>query len=243
MYGWWQRSIPVWQLHAFSEPIRMHWFIKQPMNLLYILCKEYIVSNNWLSSWVRQNGKMICPTHFLLKKTKFCMILSHSCIKQIDSMLPCVCSVIDHRRHQNVVRILVTHFCFVCLFFVLTTFYHHLWCITYKGIASGVPGVPVTPLCKFFFNQTTYNIRNMSHKAETRRWGRHGNLVSTLTLTQCDPPFEKSWLRPWLNRRMVTWNLSILLSRLLENCICYDDDLTLLVRSCSACWLDLRHQL
>ena len=25
-------------------------------------------------------------------------------IKQIDSMLPCVCSVIDHRRRQNVVR-------------------------------------------------------------------------------------------------------------------------------------------
>ena len=25
-------------------------------------------------------------------------------IKQIDSMLPCVCSVIDHRGHQNVVK-------------------------------------------------------------------------------------------------------------------------------------------
>ena len=30
-------------------------------------------------------------------------------IKQIDSMLPCVCSVIDHRRRQNVVRTSVTH--------------------------------------------------------------------------------------------------------------------------------------
>ena len=30
-------------------------------------------------------------------------------IKQIDSMLPCVCSVIDHRRRQNVVRASVTH--------------------------------------------------------------------------------------------------------------------------------------
>ena len=30
-------------------------------------------------------------------------------IKQVDSMLPCVCSVIDHRRHQNVVRTSVTH--------------------------------------------------------------------------------------------------------------------------------------
>ena len=30
-------------------------------------------------------------------------------IKQIDSMLPCVCSVIDHRRRQNKVRISMTH--------------------------------------------------------------------------------------------------------------------------------------
>ena len=29
------------------------------------------------------------------------------CIKQIDSILPCACSVIDHRRRQNVVRTLV----------------------------------------------------------------------------------------------------------------------------------------
>ena len=31
------------------------------------------------------------------------------CIKQIDSMLPCVCSVIDHRQRQNVVRLSVIH--------------------------------------------------------------------------------------------------------------------------------------
>ena len=30
-------------------------------------------------------------------------------IKQIDSMLPCVCSVIDHRGRHNVVRTSVTH--------------------------------------------------------------------------------------------------------------------------------------
>ena len=30
--------------------------------------------------------------------------LSRYCIKQIDSMLPCICSVIDHRRRQNFVR-------------------------------------------------------------------------------------------------------------------------------------------
>jgi len=37
-------------------------------------------------------------------------------IKQIDSVLQCICPVIDHRGRQNVVRTSVTHF------FVLTTF-------------------------------------------------------------------------------------------------------------------------
>ena len=45
-------------------------------------------------------------------------------IRQIDSMLPCVFSVIDHRRRQNVVRTSVTDSpngsC--ATFFVLTTF-------------------------------------------------------------------------------------------------------------------------
>ena len=36
-------------------------------------------------------------------------------IKQIDSKLPCACSVIDHRGRQNELRL-------VCHFFVLTTF-------------------------------------------------------------------------------------------------------------------------
>ena len=37
-------------------------------------------------------------------KKKGCNSLFLYYIKQIDSMLPCVCSVIDHRGHQNVVR-------------------------------------------------------------------------------------------------------------------------------------------
>ena len=42
-------------------------------------------------------------------------------IKQIDSMLSCVCSVINHRRRQHVVRTSVTHSAIAsCV--VLTTF-------------------------------------------------------------------------------------------------------------------------
>ena len=35
-----------------------------------------------------------------IKQTKFCMIYLYW-IKQIDSMLPCVSSVLDHRRRQK----------------------------------------------------------------------------------------------------------------------------------------------
>ena len=42
-------------------------------------------------------------------KTFFPYILIFYNIKQIDSKLPCVCSVIDHRGRQNMVRTSVTH--------------------------------------------------------------------------------------------------------------------------------------
>ena len=45
----------------------------------------------------------------LKKKCFFCGSLFLYYSKQIDSMLPWVCSVIDHRRRQNVVRTSVTH--------------------------------------------------------------------------------------------------------------------------------------
>ena len=42
-------------------------------------------------------------------KAFFCGSLFLYFIKQIDSMLLCICSVIDHRSSQNVVRTSVTH--------------------------------------------------------------------------------------------------------------------------------------
>ena len=46
---------------------------------------------------------------FWTKKSFFCRSLFRYYIKQIGSLLPCVCSVIDHRRRQNAVRTSVTH--------------------------------------------------------------------------------------------------------------------------------------
>ena len=45
---------------------------------------------------------------FSIKTNKILYDLSLYYVKQIDSMSPCVCSVIDHRRRQNVVRTSVT---------------------------------------------------------------------------------------------------------------------------------------
>lgn len=43
------------------------------------------------------------------KKNVVCSSLFSYYIKQIDSTLRCVCSVIDHRRRQTVVKTSVTH--------------------------------------------------------------------------------------------------------------------------------------
>ena len=46
---------------------------------------------------------------FEIKRHFFRVFYFFYYIKEIDSMLPCVCSVIDDRGRQNVVRASVTH--------------------------------------------------------------------------------------------------------------------------------------
>ena len=56
----------------------------------------------------------------------------------------CVCSVIDHRRRQNVVRTSVTHLAIascVTVIFVLTTFWRHLWTLLHRCTATWNPFV------------------------------------------------------------------------------------------------------
>ena len=58
------------------------------------------------------------------------LILSY--IKQIDSELQCVCSVIDHRGRQNVVRTSVTHSAaphvpLFCSYHILTSSVTYYW--------------------------------------------------------------------------------------------------------------------
>ena len=102
-------SIQVWQWRDLPKPIAM-------------LCQR--IATNGIASFcidhrwrqmaffrVFQNWKG--PTFARLTWNKATFIWMQSLIlyyiKQIDSMLPCICPVIDHRGRQNVVRTSVTH--------------------------------------------------------------------------------------------------------------------------------------
>ena len=67
-----------------------------------------------------------------IKKAFFPYILIFYYIKQIDSMLLCVCSVIDHRGRQNVVRTKKWHtrrsrVCHWCSYHILTSSVIYYW--------------------------------------------------------------------------------------------------------------------
>ena len=66
------------------------------------------------------------------EKAFFPHILIFYYIKQIDSVLPCVCSVTDQRWHQNVVRTPVTHLAAPCVplfcsYHILTSSVIYYW--------------------------------------------------------------------------------------------------------------------
>ena len=66
------------------------------------------------------------------KKLSRSLFFSDHCIKQKDSILLWVCSVIDHRWHQNVVKTSVTHspvarVSLLCFYHILTSSVIYYW--------------------------------------------------------------------------------------------------------------------
>jgi len=93
------------KLHCAHILIGSHfWSIRGQMHKL---CQ--ITSNRYFCVW--QSGERTCSSYFerFWNKQAFLHILFLYYIKQIDSMLPFVCSVIDHRRRWSVMRTSVTH--------------------------------------------------------------------------------------------------------------------------------------
>ena len=94
---------------------------------------HYIISSRMHAFWLVLTYDLLEDRRIADVIIKNFLILYY--IKQIEFMLPCVCSVIDHWEHQNAVeRTSVTHSAMdselVCHFFVLTTFWRQLLSIT-----------------------------------------------------------------------------------------------------------------
>ena len=75
---------------------------------------------------VAKAGFRVMLKYFEINKSCMWSNLFSYYIKQIDSMLLCICSVIDQRRRQNVIRTSVTHSATPRV----PLFWHHLWSIT-----------------------------------------------------------------------------------------------------------------
>ena len=78
-------------------------------------------------------------------------------IKQIDSKLPCICSAIDHRWHQNVVRTSVTHSAMPCVplfcsYHILTSSVIYYWTDAQQ---LGIYLLTSKDVCTFYVPHTT----------------------------------------------------------------------------------------
>ena len=124
-HRWRQRSIQ--NFFEFFE----FWIWTNHNSLLSIATNQFAsfcidIRSRWCYFCVCQSGKI------WNKKAFFPYILIFYYIKRIDSMLPCVCSVIDHRGRQNVVRTSVTnsaapHVPLFCLYHILMSSVIYYW--------------------------------------------------------------------------------------------------------------------
>ena len=100
-HRWRQRSIQVF-LNFFEI-----WICTNHSSLLSIATNQF--ASFFIDIRSRQYYFRVCQSgENWNQRGIFLCILIFYYIKQIDSMLPCVCSVIDHRGRQNVVRTSVT---------------------------------------------------------------------------------------------------------------------------------------
>ena len=100
---------------ALDPSLTAAWFLRTNQNaLIYKATNEFAsfrIDNRLrqmaiftsLSKWGKDP-----QDSFSIKTNKILYDLSLYYIKEIDSVLPCFCSVTGHRRHQNVVRTSVT---------------------------------------------------------------------------------------------------------------------------------------
>lgn len=107
------RWVPVYHtLKVISN--NLYWF----MAFRFFLAYQFFNTSKHVKCDILEDRHRYCHQQF------FCFFI-YKKKKQGDYMLPCICSVIDHRRSQNVVKISVTHWPNrLCHFFC----FYHIWC-------------------------------------------------------------------------------------------------------------------
>ena len=97
--------------------------------LIWININNYIKSSNMHAFWLVLTYDLLEDRRIDDVIIKTFLILSY--VKQIDSELQCVCSVIDHRGRQNVVRTSVTlaasRVPLFCSYHILTSSVIYYW--------------------------------------------------------------------------------------------------------------------
>ena len=153
---------------------------------------------------------------------------SDHCIKQIDFMLPWVCSVIDHRGRQNVVKTSVTHS--ACGSCATSLFLPHFDVICDLLLNRGTATWNLF-VKQFFFNNVGKVIQ-FTAIAPTRdqapRWGKMGGPIPWLSLqpwvSLCARNFSHLVWGEWRGRRDTLDPLSSLRSLVPSfKCTCLQD--------------------
>ena len=153
-------------------------------------CFDCLLKISWEALWMHHWKEMVNIIIYIISSVMhaFWLVLTYNLLedRRIDEVIiktnrfqvaTCICSVIDHRGGQNVVRTSVTHsaaqsadrffgelFFTISHFFVLTTFWCHLWSITeqmHSNLESICWFVYITTqskYCRYFIDNVVWNM-------------------------------------------------------------------------------------
>ena len=124
-------------------------------------------------------------------------------IKQIDSKLPCVCSEIDHRGRQNVVRTDAQQLGI----YLLNGQMHHHWHFTFNQIRKK----------RFHVAVGLYSNGSQRHHKSGKNISKIHVLASASYATLCSYHI----LTSAMNRSTATWNLFVKFIQFWLNTFCY----------------------
>ena len=121
---------------ACLELISCDWSTNLALGILESHCRFQLLSIKRFGAWCQSQGAIeLTIARTLIKEWNQVLVhmlrwiyLHHRHVAQINSMLRCLCTAVDHSRRQNVVSISRANSAAPrVVLFVLTTFWRHLW--------------------------------------------------------------------------------------------------------------------